>query len=101
MQQYWQWKQVCKIKHQPAESFIGVFLHITLVLPYSKRIFLNWTEHCDAKRWLAKYSQLFKSIGEVEQLAILPVFYKQMLLPRQVLSQEGVLKAECYVPSWQ
>ena len=33
-------KQVCGMKCQSSESFNIVFLHVTLVLPYSKKMFL-------------------------------------------------------------
>ena len=45
-----------------------MFLHVTLVLPYSKKTFLTWTERYNAKCWLIKYAWLFQSIGEFQQL---------------------------------
>ena len=45
-----------------------MFLHVTLVLPYSKKTFLTWTERSGSKRWLIKYAWLFQSIGGLQQL---------------------------------
>ena len=56
------------MKHQSSELFNSVFLHVTVVLPYSKKTFLAWTECLDAKHWLTKYAWLFQSIGGLQQL---------------------------------
>ena len=45
-----------------------MFLHVTLVLSYGKKMFLTWTEHSDAKCWLTKYVWLFQLIGGLQQL---------------------------------
>ena len=47
MLQHWQWKQVCETKQWSSESLESVFLHVALVLLYSKKIFLALTEHFD------------------------------------------------------
>ena len=60
-------------KRQSSESFNSVFLHVTLVLPYGKKMFLTWTERSDAKRWLIKYAWLFQSIGGLHQLVCIPL----------------------------
>ena len=73
---YWQWKQVREMKHQSSESFHSVFLHVTLVLPHSKKTFLAWTEYSGSKSWLTKYAWLFESIRGVQQLFCW--FYKDM-----------------------
>ena len=41
-QWYWQCKQVCETKHQSSESLSNVFIHVILVLLYSKKCF--WLE---------------------------------------------------------
>ena len=43
------------MKHWPSESFNGVFLHVSLILLFCKKMLLAWTEHSDTKCWLAKY----------------------------------------------
>ena len=55
----------------------GVFLHVTLVLLYSKKMFLL-EQHSSAKCWLTTYAQLFESIGEIQHLFCW--FYKQVFL---------------------
>ena len=55
------------MKRQSSELFNSVFLHVTLVLLYSKKTFLIWTECSDTKRWLIKYAWLFQSIGGLHQ----------------------------------
>ena len=57
-----------EMKCQSSESINSVFLHVTLILPYSKKTFLAWTKCYDAKRWLTKYVWLFQSIGGLQQL---------------------------------
>ena len=64
------------MKRQSPESFNSLFLHGTLVLPYSKKTFLAWTERSGSKRWLTKNAWLFQSIGGLQQL--FSWFYKQM-----------------------
>ena len=49
-------------------TFDSVFLRVTLVLPYSKKTFLAWTECSNVKRWLTKYAWLFQLIGGLQQL---------------------------------
>ena len=55
--------------------------------------FLAWTEHFDT---MADHVCMIVSIEWRTPATILPVFYKQMLIKMQVLSQEGVLKVKCY-----
>ena len=56
-------KKGCETKHQSLEMFNNVFLYIILVLPYSKKAVLAWTECFDGKYWLTMYAQLFESTG--------------------------------------
>ena len=51
-----------------SESFNSVFIYVTVVLPYSKKTFLTWTEYSDIKCWLTKLVWLFQSTGEFQQL---------------------------------
>ena len=67
-QWYWQWKQVCKTNCLSSKSLNSVFLHVTLVLPYDKKMFLAWKEHSGLKCWLNKHLWLFQLIGGLQQI---------------------------------
>ena len=56
------------MKHRSSESLNSVFLRVTLVLPYDKKMLLVWAEHSDAKHWLTKYAWLFQLIRGLQQL---------------------------------
>ena len=93
---------VCSISIHAVSYFkegnmVLILLNKCLAWPYSKKAILAWTECSDIKHWLTKYAQLFELFAGVQWLLILLVFYKHMLLIRQVLLQEGVSKAKCYI----
>ena len=80
-------------KRRSSELFNSVFLHVTLVLSYSKKTFLNralW------RQALADWVCVIVLIDWSTSVTILPVFYKHMLPKIWVLLQEGVSEVKCY-----
>ena len=57
------------MKQWSSELFNSMFLHVTVVLPYSMKTFLAWMECPDAKHWLTKCAWFFQSIWGLQQLS--------------------------------